>query len=46
MFYPALQTQLDPTAYQRNPLQVAYSALCRPDDGPVTTETCCINECV
>ena len=25
-------------------LYVTYSALCRPDDGRVTTETCCLNE--
>jgi len=37
-------THWDPLTYQRNPLYVAYSAHCRPDDGRVTTETCCLNE--
>jgi len=36
-------TQWDPIEYQRNSLQVACSALCRPGDGRVTTETCCLN---
>jgi len=34
----------DSIAYQRTPLYVPYSALCRPDDGRVTTETCCLIE--
>jgi len=39
-------TQWDPIVCQRNPSHVAYSPLCRPDDGRVTAETCCLNDCV